>query len=163
MQGTQVMPVWVVVENLDNQYRRNNICLKGLIEEENLVGYLEELFIGCAGSDNKVAIKTIYAYQINSPRYKTNTLRDMMIKLADRQSKTVVQGVFWDTPMVNVDGSEISFYSDISPFTFKKRHSLQLLTSQLWKEKVSRCHSNPHDFERTVRGNSYYKCWSICA
>lgn len=60
-----------VVENSDSQNRKNNDSLNGLMERmegENLVGYLEELFFRCEGSDNRVEIKIIYAYWISLPQ-----------------------------------------------------------------------------------------------
>lgn len=64
----ELLDLQVNVENIDNQVRKNNICLKGLkegVEWDRLKTYLEELFTGYARSDSSVEIKIVQASRIN--------------------------------------------------------------------------------------------------
>lgn len=45
--------------------------------------------------------------------------------------KNKVQGIFHSQPGLNVDGSEVFSYSDLSPITLRRRKSLKFVDSVL--------------------------------
>lgn len=56
-----------IIEDLDNNYRRNNMRLKGLneeVEDGNLKQYLETLLTGCLGSDTDAEVQVTYAHGV---------------------------------------------------------------------------------------------------
>lgn len=56
-QATEIYDIRQVVDNVDNNIRKNNLSIKGLkegAEGYDLWAYVEELFTDCLGSDSNV-------------------------------------------------------------------------------------------------------------
>lgn len=82
-----------VLENLDNNIRKNNIRIKVLKEEaegHDLKAFLEELFTGCLGSDSMVTINLLFAYRICYVGEKRERSSDVLVGFANWTMKAAV-------------------------------------------------------------------------
>lgn len=112
--GDEAREVWIIVENLDYSSRRNNLQFKGLkkgAERENLVHFLENLFVACLGSDSTVEVKLKSARRLHNMRKWKKRVKDREILIAseDFSVKTAILDALWDKPKIVVKGPEITF------------------------------------------------------
>lgn len=94
-----------ILENVDNQIRKNNIRIEGFIEGvegSNLIAFLEELFTSCLGSDPDVTNHLRYV-----GRRKTGPI-DILVGFSDWSIKSAIFDTLWEKFKIMVEGQEIS-------------------------------------------------------
>lgn len=127
------------IENIDNNLRKNNICLKGVREEsegKDLKQFIEEVFTVCLGSDSEIVVQISSAFRAGNIRGSLVRPRDIVVKLPTWQLKSKIVEAIWVQSGLEIAGSAVSVFPDLSPITLRKRKHLQFLMIVLRRKKV---------------------------
>lgn len=72
---------------MENSLKKKNVKLRGLkeqVDRDNLVQYLQDLFIGCASSDCYLVIGIVSVHLIGQHNSRAKYPRDIIIKFPNK-------------------------------------------------------------------------------
>lgn len=129
-----------VVENLDNNQRKNNLKVRGLkegTEGQDLKGYLTEVFAIWVGSDIETDISITSAFRIGPLRKVANYPRDILVQLPYWETKARILECYWQHPDKTIEDSNISVFPDLLAITLWKRRLIRFLTVVLQDQEIT--------------------------
>lgn len=121
------------VDEIDNNLRKNNLCLRGVkegAEGKDLKQFIE-VFTACLGSDTEIIVQVLSAFRAGNIRGSGIRPRDTVVNLPNWQLKSKILEDIWEHSGLEIAGSEVSVYPDLSPITLKKSKHLQFFTTVL--------------------------------
>lgn len=120
------------VESVDNNLRKSNIRLKGVkggVEGKDLKQFLEEVFTACLGSDCDVVVQIDSAFYVGNINWTLLSPRAIVVKLPTWLLKSKLLEVFWEQAGLEIAGTKVSVFADLSLITLKNKKSLHFLTA----------------------------------
>ncbi|CAH2325857.1 Hypothetical predicted protein [Pelobates cultripes] len=135
----QMKKTSTILENkvaaLEDAKRHRNLRLRGIpeaVQDSEVAHYLRRLLASLLSQAKAKSILLEFHFRIpKPPRAPADVPRDLLIRFQSLRGKLLVQEAARDTNTYEFEGSELSFYNDLSRATVTWRHSMKEVTQLL--------------------------------
>ncbi|CAH2300865.1 Hypothetical predicted protein [Pelobates cultripes] len=138
-QGDMILHMRRNLEDLDNRGRRCNIRIRGIPEAdegENAAEVLTNLFRTILHTDAPQTFEFERAHRTLRPRSAEDGPRDMICCLHSFPIKDTIMRKARERPTWPFQGTQVSLYNDLSPYTLEARRALKPITTALRERNI---------------------------